>query len=374
MANGKQNNRRRRGRGESSIYQRADGAWCASVSAGYDGHGKRRRRVVYGKTKREVQEKLREEHPGGFVEVTRLTVGEFLSTWLKTTAKIAVQNSTHTRYEQIIRLHLMPYIGGIRLQKLAPFHVAELYHEQERAGVSLRNRELSGVVLQTALGHAVRLKVIPFNPCLDIDKPRPAKREMTVWDRAQADAFLKAATADRLYTLYVLALMTGMREGELFGLEWSDVDFDNGAVMVQRTLEEVGGKLRTKEPKTAKSRRRIDLPAFAVEALHEHRKRMLAEGHAAGPVFCDADGGYLRRPNVARRSFQPIMEKAGVPSIRFHDLRHTAATLLLGAGENPKVVSERLGHATVTITLDTYSHVLPTMQKAAAEKLDRLFG
>jgi integrase len=142
---------------------------------------------------------------------------------------------------------------------------------------------------------------------------------------------------------YVLAIATGMREGELFALTWNDVDFKGAAVTVSKTLEDIAGQQRTKEPKTRKSRRRIDLPAFSVEVLHEHRKRMLSEGNASGPVFCDRAGGYLRRQNVLRRSLRPLMKAAGVPTIRFHDLRHTSATLLLLAGENPKVVSERLG-------------------------------
>jgi len=286
-----------------------------------------------------VQQKVREAQQSGLIETSRLTVGQFLDRWLENVVKPSLANSTHTRYEQIIRLHLKPYVGGTRLTKLAPADVEQLYAEQERVGVTVRNRELSGVVLQESLAHAARLKLIPFNPCPDIAKPRPPKHEMQVWGKTQVDAFLKAAADDRLYAMYVLAIASGMREGELFGLEWSDVDFEAGAVTVNRTLEEISGQFRTKEPKSAKSRRRIDLPRFAVDALHEHRKRMLAEGHATRPVFCDSNGGYLRRPNVARRSFQPIIERAGVPPIRFHDLRHTAATLLLRQGVNPKVVS-----------------------------------
>ena len=167
-----------------------------------------------------------------------------------------------------------------------------------------------------------------------------------------------------------------MREGELFGLQWPDVNLEDGWLCVQRTLEEVRGKMQLREPKTEKSRRRIELPAFVVDALHEHRKRMLAEGHDVkkGLVFCDTDGGYLRRSNVARRSFKRILGRANLPPIRFHDLRHTAASLLLLLGENPKVVQERLGHSRIEVTLNTYSHVLPTMQKEAAQKLNKLLG
>jgi integrase len=143
-------------------------------------------------------------------------------------------------------------------------------------------------------------------------------------------------------------------------------------VFVQRSLEEAKGQLHLKDVKSRSSRRRIDLSRRTVTALHEHRKQMLVEGHIDGPVFCAPEGVYLRKSNVVRRSFLPIVKRAGVPRIRFHDLRHTCATLLLIANVNPKVVSERLGHASIQITLDTYSHVLPTMQKRAAEKMDRI--
>lgn len=366
--------RSRRGRGEGSIYKRADGTWCASISAGYDSDGKRRRKIVYGVTKQEVRDKLKDEHQRGYVKPGRLTVGQFLDHWLTNSVEPSLSPGTHTRYKGIVENHLKPFVGWMRLTMLEPVHVEKLYADMAKAGASLRSQELAGVTLGKALKAAVKLKLRTTNPARDVDKPRPEKRELHVWDKSQVDAFLKAAKPDRLYALYVLAIATGMRAGELLGLEWGDVDFENAAVTVQRTLEDIAGHPRVKEPKTRKSRRRIDLPPFAVKALHEHRKAMLAEGYAAAPVFCDSQGGYLRKQNVTRRSFHPAIEKAGVPRIRFHDLRHTAATLLLLAGENPKVVSERLGHATVAITLDVYSHVLPTMQKEAANRLQKLFG
>ncbi len=196
---------------------------------------------------------------------------------------------------------------------------------------------------------------------------------MTIWNNAETGAFLKAAKAHRLYALYAVAVGTGMRQGELFGLQWADIDFEGCSLSVNRSLEEIKGKLRLKEPKTGKGRR-IDLPAFVVAALNEHRAVMLSEGNITGPVFCDHAGGFLRKSNVCRRSFAPIVKAAGVPVIRFHDMRHTHASALLMAGENVKVVSERLGHARIQVTLDTYAHVMPTMQKGAADKVQALFG
>ncbi len=173
--------------------------------------------------------------------------------------------------------------------------------------------------------------------------------------------------------LWVVALSTGMRQGELFGLRWSDIEFDPGCITVRRSLDETRGTFMVKETKT-KGARRIDLPPHAVAVLQAHRKAMLAEGHIDAPVFCAPGGNWLRKSNVCRRDFVPAMKRAGVPVIRFHDMRHTHASLLLQAGVNVKVVAERLGHSSPTVTMNTYAHVLPTMQKAAVEQFAKLFG
>ena len=367
--------RKRRGRGEGGISQRKDGRWCGSVSVGHDAKGKRKRQWVYGKTKGEVQKKLRQlDKNGAVADAGVITVTDYLDRWLNNTVKQNAAPTTHKRYEQVVRLHVVPYIGHVRLSKLAPLHIEQLFVQQEKNNVSARNRQMSGTALHTALSSAVRLKLIPYNVCSDIQKPRITKREMQAWTLEESQIFLKEAEDDRLHALYVVAIATGLRQGELFALSWPDFDDDTGDLFVQRTLEEISGKLRLKETKTAKGRRRIALPRFAIDALLVHRKRMLTEGNIKGPIFCDTWGGFLRKSNFIRGSYKPLVKRAGVSAIRFHDLRHTAATLLLLQGEHPKVVSERLGHASIEITLNTYSRVLPTMQKEAAKKLDKLFG
>ena len=205
-----------------------------------------------------------------------------------------------------------------------------------------------------------------------MERPRVPRKEFRVLDADEARRLLEAAKGDRLEALLVLALTTGMRQGELLGLQWEDVDLKNGTIYVRRTLLEVDGRLTTGETKSGRNRR-LDLPEIAVEALREHRKRMMAEGHPGPWVFCDTKGGPIRKNNLIRRWFKPLLEKAGLPEIRFHDLRHTAATLLLTLGVHPKVVQERLGHSQISVTLDTYSHVLPSLQKQAASKLDAMF-
>jgi integrase len=385
--------RKRRGRNEGAVYKRADGLWVATISIGYTEKGGRRRRTIYGRTKAEVQEKLRglqnDASLGRISDAGKLTLSQYLARWLEDTARPRLQPKTHLRYEQLIRLRINPTLGGERLAKLTPLHIEQLFASLERAGVSGRGRQMAGTMLHTALRDAVRLHLINHNPAAEVAKPKPDKQEMKVYDVEQVGRFLDAAKVDRLYAMYVLALDGGLRQGELFALSADDFDFAGGSVQVQRSLEEINGELRVKETKSRRGRRRIDLAPFTLAALCDHRRRMLAEGNAAaGTMFCDLQGGFLRKGNVLRRSFWKIIERANeiarseakkkrvepvlLPRIRFHDLRHTCATLLLMLDENVKVVSERLGHASVQLTLDTYSHVLPTMQKRAAQKMNSI--
>ncbi|MBC5823364.1 MAG: site-specific integrase [Candidatus Eremiobacteraeota bacterium] len=236
--------------------------------------------------------------------------------------------------------------------------------------------------LHKALKQALRWRLVATNACEAVDKPRTSHKPMKVLDAEQTRQFLEAAKFDRLRALYVLALATGMRQGELLGLQWEDVHLDERSLSVRHTLTRTYGKAREEgktfeltEPKTDAGRRRIDLPNVAVRALKEHRARMLAEGLRASPfVFCSIDGNPLVKGNVVNRSFRPILKRANLPDIRFHDLRHTAATLMLKCNVHPKIVQSTLGHANVAITLNVYSHVLPTMQREAADKLDAILA
>jgi integrase len=367
----------RRGNGEGSIYQRADGTWCATYNGGYDDQGKRKRRTIFGRTRQIVQEKLRKalhEAPnGGSTEPQRLTVGQYLDRWLTGAVKTTVKPTTYANYEGVIRNFLKPNLGGMPLSKLGVIHVQSLYATMARAGKSAETIRLAHAVLRRALKQAVRWRLVPYNVCADVDRPRVAKADITPLDADQAQALLAEARGDRLGALIVLAVATGMRLGELLGLHRVDVDLDRGVLMVRHTLTELHGQLFLTEPKTAKSRRRIELPQVAIEALLEHRERMRLEGHGNTPwVFCSSCGGPLRRTHVHANTFKPMLAKAGLPDIRFHDLRHTSATLLLSAGVHPKVVQERLGHSQISVTLDIYSHVLPTLQLEAAGKLDQI--
>jgi integrase len=255
--------------------------------------------------------------------------------------------ATQERYEQHIRLHIVPILGRIALARLTAQQIQTLYTLKLGEGLSARTIRHVHAVLHSALKSAVRLGTVPFNVCERVDPPRPARTEMRPLTQEQAQAFLQAIQGDRLEALFVLAIHTGMRQGELLGLRWCDVDLDGATLQVRGTLQRVPGHKRIKDPKTANSRRRVALSAQALEALRAHRARQLAERLALGPEWHD-DGLVFPGP--------------------------TCATLPLLGGVHPKVVSEMLGHSTISITLDTYSHVLPTMQRDAAATLERLFG
>ncbi len=368
--------RNRRGRGEGSIFRRRDGVWAGILSLGYGNDGRRHRRVVYGHDKSTVVERLARMRAqaldGTLSDAQRLTVSAFLARWLEDVARPSVSPSTRQLYEGLIRLHINRKIGAVPLSRLTPVHVQGMLGAMERDGASPRLRQMALGVLHQALGQAVRWGMLPRNACDAVTRPRAPRQTMQALAPDQVVRLLEAAKGDRLEALYILAVTTGLRQGELLGLQWEDVDLAGAALHVRHTLHELNGRLWIGEPKTRRARRRVDLPAVAVAALRDHREGMTTEGRPDGLVFCDTLGGPLRKSNLVRRSFLPLLKRAGLPAIRFHDLRHTAATLLLAQGVHPKIVQERLGHSQISLTLDTYSHILPGMGREAASKLDAL--
>jgi len=369
--------RKRRGNGEGSIYQRANGTWCATISIGYDPNGKRKRRTLFGRSKQDVQDKLGKvandvAHQRD-IEPQRIKLGEYLKRWLKDAAKPRVRETTFANYQRVVKNHIQPHLGGVPLAKLTAFQIHGLYSCLDQAGKSAETIRLTHAVLHRALKQAVRWRLIPFNMASDVDRPRADKVDISPLTAEEVRTLLKVADGERLEALYVLAVTAGMRLGELLGLQWSDVDLLGRAIMVRHSLQELNGKLTLAEPKTARGRRRIDLPQMAIDALVRHRARLLKEGLAGVAwVFPNRSGGPWRRSHLHFNEFKPLLKLAGLPDIRFHDLRHTSATLLLSQGVHPKVVQERLGHSQISVTLDTYSHVLPTMQVEAAGKFDQV--
>jgi integrase len=370
------------------------------LSFGYGADGRRRRKIVYATTKTAVLDKMKglanQASSATLAESNKMTVAQYLNHWFSTTHKPSVEPATSDRNEILIRKHLAPLLASVRLVKLSVEQARQLLADLVETGNSLSCCRRCVKLLRTILKQAVKDKLIPSNPALDVTLPKATKKDIQPFNSPQVTRFLKFAAEDRLSTYYVLALDTGMRSGELNGLQWPDIDFDCGSIQVQRSLEERKGKHRLKETKTKSGRRRIDLSKFAIEALHDHRKKMFAEGHLDSQVFCDGEGGYIRKSNLQRYSFKKIIGRANdaakeeaekmsqkegrpvkpvlLPSVRLHDLRHTCATLLLMNNVNPKIVSERLGHSSIELTLNTYSHVLPTMQAKAALAMDAVFA
>lgn len=375
---------KKRANGEGTIYRTANGRWRALISTGRDPKtGKLRRLSISGRTRQEVALKLAEalsqKEKGLLVEPTNQTVEQFLRSWLEDSVKPSVRPNTYENYGYAIRGHIIPALGPIPLARLSPQHVQHFLKTEQEKGLT-RMVTLCYAVLRKSLAQAVRWGLIPRNPAELVDRPKVAKKEMLVLTPEQVNTLLEAAQGHRLYALFLLAVTAGLREGELLGLKWADIDLEAGALMVRRQLQWLNGQAVFSEPKSAKSRRRVVLPSIAVNALKKHRARQLEERLKLGGawqendlVFPSAVGTPLD-PSHLRRSFNLILEKAGLPRVRFHDLRHTAATLLLAQGVHPKLVQEQLGHSQVSMTLDTYSHVLPGMTREAAEKMDALFG
>lgn len=383
-------------RHEDSVFQRGDGRWQAAISNGFKKDGTRDRRTVSGKTKKEVLDKLRKlqtaKSEGRLPEPSFLTLGKFLDEWLDHTARLNVRGTTLDSYRLLVDNEVKPRIGDLKLQKVTRLDLRRLYSLMEKDGKSARWRQMVHAVLRKSLGDAADDGIIPFNPAASKKlRPKAEKREAQFLTPDQCTRFLKFAQGDRLAALYTLAVYTGMRQGELFGLRWEDVDLDAARVTVRTNLIERKGHHTLGAPKSAKSRRTISLPALAVEALHQHRRQMMTEGNAGSEfVFVGPTGAFLRKSNFYRRSFKPIIkaanadavteaEKTGsvpetIPDCTFHALRHSHATALLRAGEHPKVVQERLGHSSIGLTMDTYSHLVESMDRAAADKIDRLFA
>ncbi len=368
----------KRANGEGSVYQRTDGRWCASVTT-ERGH----RQHFLGRTRAEVARKLTgaldARDKGVLVTGPRQTVGQFFTQWLA-----AVQPSLRPRtfvgYEQLVRLHVVPDLGPLSLTKLSPQHLQRLYASRLDAGLSSTTVNHLHALIHKALSNAVRWGMLQRNIADLVDPPRSRHFAIATLSPEQARAFLAAARGHRLEALYVLAVTTGMRQGELLGLRWRDVDVDAGTLQIRGSLQATPEGRRILEPKTAGSRRRVALSKQPIDALRRHRVAQAEERLRLGAgwedsdlVFCSAAGHPITASGL-RRSFEPLLKRAGLPRMRFHDLRHTAATLLLGRGVHPKVVSEMLGHTRISTTLDLYSHVSMTMQQQAADAFDAILG
>jgi len=373
----------KRGNGEGSITRRKDGLYMARYTVQTDAGPNRR--AIYAKTRKEASEKLTEAQAnvqkGITADAGATTVGTFVERWLEDSVRGSVRQSTYDRNESICRVHLIPMLGRKKLKALNAADVQRFYRDRLDSGLSSASVHKLHVVLHKALKQATRWGLVPRNVADDVDPPKVHKEEVTPLTREEARKFLDTVRGDRLEALYVVAVQCGLRQGELLALRWEDVDLEARTFQVRRTLAREGSKLSVGPTKTAKARRTVKLTQDATEALRSHLARQLEEIGGAGDywqesglVFCTCKGTLVNPTNLRKRSFAPLLKRAGLPTMTFHQLRHTAATILLLKNVNPKVVSEMLGHATIAITLDTYSHVLPNMQDSAVAAMEEAFS
>jgi integrase len=373
------------------IRRRSKGSWEVTVELGRDPVTQKRLRKTKNvkgarrDAEREQAKLIHQLETGDYVDSGKETTGEFLLRWLRDYAATNVDATTYIRYEQITRLHLIPTLGTVPLGGLRPSHIVSAEQKWLTKGNVRTRGPLSPQtvihhhrVLREALQQAVKWQVLARNPADAVDPPRAGGDEMSVLGIEQVRTLLLAARGSEIEPVIATAIFTGLRLGEMLGLRWSDIDLVARQLRVVQTIKRLGkGRIVTGSPKTHRSRRTVALPGDLVDLLRDHRLRQLEVRLAAGSaydgdlVLADAIGRPLNGDRIRAR-FYALLKTAGLPRIRLHDLRHTHATLMLAQGTHPKIVSERLGHSGIGITLDVYSHVLPGLQAEAAEQLGAL--
>ena len=387
------------------IRERGPGKWVINYDSppGPDGRRRQKSLTINGSKKdaqRKLTEILHQLQTGTYVGASRTTVTDYLQQWLRDHASVNCSPKTHLEYANKVRDYVLPNIGNIRLQDLKPAHIVSMYQTLRTSGrvrpksvaaeaegeeptveTGLSERTVLHVhrILHRAFKQAVLWELLLRNPCDAVVSPRPQKVEMRFLEPDQLTELLETAGGHCCYTAIVLAVSTGMRLGEICALRWQDIDMEEGFLSVRRSLEYTATTgMRFKPPKTGRSVRRIDLPMETVAQLRIAKgeqaegRILLGSGYQNNDLVCCQPDGQPFRPDQVSQYFSGLLKKACLPHVRFHDLRHSHATWLLKSGVHPKVVQERLGHATIGITLDTYSHVLPSMQVEAARKIDDL--
>lgn len=371
---------RRRGPGEGLIRKRPDGRWEGRLEFGEYGQG-RRRKSVYGRTRREVADKLRAvqdslDHGLPVID-ERVRMDAFLETWLAEVVRPHRSHATWQGYSVNVHRHITPLIGNRPLAKLSPADVQAVVNAKLAEGLAPRTVQYVHATLRAALGVACRWGVVSRNVATLVEPVRLERVPVVPFSLEEVEGLIKAVAGERLEAFYLVALAVGLRPSEALGLSWDDVDLDHGAVKVRRVLARQAGRYVFTQPKSRTSRRTIPLPDVCVEAIRAHRRRQLEERMAAGSlwddwglVFTTPTGSPLSRTDVSRR-FGRLLEGAGLPHRRLYDCRHTAASLLLAQGVAPRVVMETLGHSSYALTMDTYTHVMPSLMRDAAAAMDR---
>ncbi len=373
------------------IVKRSKHSYSIAISMGKDAIGKYKQQWISIKgTKKEAEQRLSEIlyqiDNGTFLKPGKTTLAEYLNKWLLDYAKPNLSPRGYERYESIIRVHLIPSLGNITLTQLRPNHLQSHYTTKLNNGLSALTVRYLHTVIHKALQTALKRGLVVRNVADGVDAPRARRNDMQTWDEYEVNRFLETTKNSPYYQLFYLALFTGMRRGELLALRWRDIDFLFGQISVNRSLHHLqGGKYGDgsyvfTQPKSERSRRTIALSPSVILTLKDNKEKQGAILDKLGTSLKDDDlifsnlGGKPLRPNTVSRAWSVLAARAGVKAIRLHDARHTHASLLLKQGVHPKIVQERLGHASIQITLDTYSHVSPGLQEAAALQFEKLLS
>ncbi len=377
---------KKRANGEGNIRKRSDGRWEGRYTVGHDPvTGKQIFKNVLGRTQAEVKEKLKKAISNtsklDFSKSGKYTVGQWMDVWFENYAQLKVRPSSHQTYKGYIKNHIKPHIGDIPIEKLTSLELQKFYRklltegrvpriesEKHPKGLSVKTVRNINQVISSAMDMAVEQKIILTNPTKSCALPKVEHKEMHTLPAEQLSAFLREAKESGVYELYYLALATGLRRGELLGLKWDDIDLTNGVIHVHRQVARVNGEVREAPLKTNNAYRSIAISPDAVKMLTEIKKRKLSDY-----VFPSPSGGPIS-PDSVRHMLHRVLKRAGLPAIRFHDLRHTFATLALQNGVDIKTVSGMLGHFSAGFTLDTYAHVTTAAQKEAANTMGNVLS
>ena len=377
---------KKRANGEGNIRKRKDGRWEGRYTAGHDPvTGKQIFKNVLGKTQAEVKEKLAkalvEAGQVDFTKVGQYTVGTWMDTWFENVAKIKVRPSSHQTYKGYIDNHIKPNIGNIPLEKLTTMDLQKFYRKlltkgrverieskEQPKGLSAKTVRNINQVISSAVDLAVAQKIILNNPTDSCELPKVEHKEMQTVPAEQLSAFLEEAKRSGVYEMYYIELATGLRRGELLGLKWSDIDWKNGIIKVRRQVARVNGEIVEAPLKTKNSYRAVSISPQAIEVLRE-QKRKTNDTH----VFPSPNGGPIS-PDSVNNMLKRVLDRAGIPKVRFHYLRHTFATIALQNGVDIKTVSGMLGHFSAGFTLDTYAHVTTSAQKEAAQTMGNILS
>jgi len=382
------------------LEKRSKSSWTIVVEAGRDPVTGKRKRIkkAFRGTKREAQKEMAkiiaQVEKGTYVEPSKLTFGEYLKNWIENYGRTNISATTFRRYKQIIYSRIVPYLGNVKLDKLRPIHLQKFYSylttckrlDGKEGTLSYDSIIYHHRVIHKALESAVTQQILPRNVADTVELPKKeiidnedSKENVMVLDENQVVKMLEAAKETPYYTLLFVAVRTGMRRAELLGLKWNNINFNEKTIDIKETLLYTPEKgIYFKPPKTKKSRRKIDISDEVINVLRQHRKKQIENKLKLGQayedynlVFCQENGRPMH-PDTPSSWFPNFLEKIGLPRLNFHSLRHTHASLLLKAGVDIKIISERLGHSSVRITYDIYSHLMPGMQKQAVDDLEKL--